>query len=91
MITKLYATFDKKANAFNERIFQAPTDEVAIRSVLNSQLHDEFLNNNAEDFSVYCLGSYDGETGKITPEVRMIYQLIQLVETDKKTEDVKGE
>lgn len=84
MITKLYATFDKKANAFNERIFQAPTDDVAIRSVKNSQLHDEFLNLNADDFSVYCLGSYDGETGKITPEVRMIHQLVKIEEKEQK-------
>lgn len=88
MITKLYATFDKKANAFNERIFQAPTDDVAIRSVQNSQLHDEFLNINADDFSVFCLGTYDGETGKIVPEVRLVHQLVKI---EKKTEDVKGE
>lgn len=89
MITKLYATFDKQAKAFNERIFQAPTDEVAIRSVKSSQLHDEFLNNNAEDFSVFCLGTYDGETGTIVAEKRMIHQL-EKIKKEKQT-DAKEE
>ena len=84
MITKIYATFDKKANAFNERFFQAPNDEVAIRSVETNQLHDEFFNINAADFEVYCIGLYDAETGIITPEKRLIMQIKQKSEKDIK-------
>lgn len=78
MITKLYATFDKLAKAYNERFFQAPNNEVAIRIIQNSQKQDRFLNENAKDYSVWCLGTYDNETGEITPKKEMIYQLVEI-------------
>lgn len=77
MITKLYATFDKLAKAYNERFFQAPNNEVAIRIIQNSQKRDEFLNENAADYTVWCLGSYDNETGKVIGDLEMIYQLVK--------------
>lgn len=79
MIVKIYATYDKLAKAFNERTFMAPNNEVAIRIIQNSQKQDQFLNENADDYQCWCLGSYDNETGTINGDNKeMIYQLVTL-------------
>lgn len=87
MLIKIYATYDKLAKAFNERTFQAPNNEVAIRIMQNSQKQDRFLNENANDYQCWCLGIYDCETGEIKPEKTMVYQLVKISEDKPVTQE----
>lgn len=87
MILKIYATYDKLAKSFNERTFQAPNNEVAIRIIQNSQKQDKFLNENAADYQCWCLGTYDSETGEIKGNKTMIYQLVKISEDKPVTQE----
>lgn len=43
------------------------TQGVAIREISNGMLQDENLTLNARDFSLYKLGDYDEQSGRLTP------------------------
>lgn len=38
-----------------------------------------------EDFSLYCLGGWEQETGEITPEKRLLSQAVELVRKEPKS------
>ncbi len=68
----IYAIKDDKTG------FMAPqaqrSDAVAIRSFENilRDPHPNIVNQNPADFSFYCLGEYDEDTGVITSNVRYL-------------------
>lgn len=79
MNNQLYATFDLAAKRFNERVFQVPTDEVAIRVIRDSAENDTTFKKNAKDYELWRLGEYKPETGKITPNNHRIGNVADLL------------
>lgn len=79
--------FDKQADAF-EMPFFAPNDKVATRSIINSQKNQPFLNENADDYELHCLGTYDKSTGIIQAEETptKIYQLVKIKKEEPSNE-----
>lgn len=51
--------------------FNAPqlmeNDDVAIRNIRGAVLNTKVLSDNAKDYSLYKIGSFDTETGHIVP------------------------
>jgi hypothetical protein len=66
METNVYAVYDKKAGTFGVPIF-LQNDEVAKRALQTSVLNDPSFNMYPSDYSLGRLGTYNDQTGKITP------------------------
>ena len=62
-----YAIFDKKALSFATPFF-APRDAVAVRS-FEDLVRDKrsLVSQHPEDFALHLVGSFEPETGRITP------------------------
>lgn len=67
-----YATYDKVAETFSEKPFLLPNDPSAVKVLKSTQRNDKEFNLNAEDYELWCLGSYDRQTGTITGEMRKV-------------------
>lgn len=84
---KLYSIFDKKANIYNTP-FPAPTDVHAARTFsmqVNNANDHNMLNFAPEDFSLYCIGTFNDHTGEIaaqTPE--MLIEAEKLIKKETK-------
>ncbi|AJK28300.1 putative nonstructural protein [Eel River basin pequenovirus] len=68
MIQYIFTVFDSAAKAFLEPFF-APTTESALRSfrqVVNKEGHQ--FNQFPEDYTIFLIGTFDQQTGIITPE-----------------------
>lgn len=64
MITKIYSVRDVKVGFMPPTVFQ--NDDVANRSFQSDVLSSNgVLLTHPDDFSLYCLGSFDTETGEI--------------------------
>ncbi|WGL31118.1 nonstructural protein [Dipodfec virus UOA04_Rod_724] len=79
-MVKIYSTFDKIAKAYNSNTFQAPNDEVAVRTIKNAQMQDKFLNNNAQDYELWCVAVWDNDTGTMTADKRLVHELKKIEE-----------
>ena len=62
----VYSINDMKAEAFNLPFF-SENHGTAIRSVQVQLEQDEKMRSFAEDFAIYCVGSFDVGTGRLTP------------------------
>lgn len=68
---QLFVTFDSKAKSYDHPVF-VKSKEVLMRDIINlmndpkNQMASRVL--NAEDFSLFCIGSYSFETGLITTQ-----------------------
>ena len=60
----IYSIFDKKAISFGP-LFTCENHEVAKRLVAINVLKDSMLSGAPGDFSLYCLGKYDTDTGSV--------------------------
>lgn len=77
-IHQVVAIRDSKLNAF-DRPFFAPTTAVAVRSFGDEVNRPESpMNKHLEDFSLWHLGTYDDETGRIAQptDMRQIAQAV---------------
>lgn len=64
--TKAFAVYDIKSELFSPPHFQE-TNGVAIRSFGEACLDDKTqMGKHPEDFSLYCIGDYNIETGEFT-------------------------
>lgn len=63
--SKIYITFDKDAQKYSDRFFQAPNDMVAKRVIRDAQANDKNFRRNAKSYDLFCLGEYDWTKGKI--------------------------
>lgn len=65
----MFVLYDSKVGNYRDPIF-SPNSEVLVRTIVNEftderyQKTDMFL--NAEDFSIFKIGTFDRKTGKIT-------------------------
>lgn len=67
MIVKLYSMHDMPARAFGA-VMAFPNDEVARRGVLQVLRGDGEISKFPGDFSLWCLGSMDTDSGVLTPQ-----------------------
>ena len=65
MIVSIYSLFDTKAKAYAQPFFSL-NDETAVRAtahLVNTKDHE--ISHYVEDYSIYKIGEFDDETGKI--------------------------
>jgi hypothetical protein len=98
MILKIFSLFDEKAQTYNTPQYLAHEGE-ALRMLLTT-LDDNksMVSKFPEDFSLYCLGTFDDNSGKFEGynEPQLIKRISDLVQKesytssdlDKKTETV---
>lgn len=68
MKKKIFAVYDDKAQTYNSPLF-LNTDGEALRALSDEVNNPESLiHKHPDDFRLYRLGSYDSDTGAITPE-----------------------
>lgn len=71
MYTKVYAMFDKKAQAFLQPFFAA-TDGLAIRSLMVAvREKGSNFNKFPGDFECFWLGTFDDQTGRIESDPKV--------------------
>lgn len=63
---KIYSIYDSAADVFNDP-FNQLTNEVALRT-FRSLIYDgqSTISNTPGDFSLFCLGDFNSETGVVT-------------------------
>lgn len=63
---KIYSIYDSAADVFNDP-FNQLTNEVALRT-FRSLIYDgqSTISNTPDDFSLFCIGDFNSETGVIT-------------------------
>lgn len=64
MLKNMYTIKDNKVG-FGAPIFYAPNNAVAIRTFADTVRKEEYINEHAEDFELWCLGQFSEETGEI--------------------------
>lgn len=67
MKTQIFSVYDSKAEAFNTPMF-VPSKGQAIRA-FSDQVNEtgSELNKHPEDYTLFCIGEFDSDTGTITP------------------------
>jgi len=64
---KIYSIYDSKAEAYLQPFF-SPNNAVAIRNFQNVlQDPNSNINRWPEDFTLFAIGTWDEDTGQITP------------------------
>ena len=82
MIQNLYAIKDTKAG-FNPTFIEA-NDFTAMRSVKRAMSDPKSdINIFAEDYELWCVGTYDTETGILCSKLNHLINLIDLKSTSK--------
>lgn len=71
MIMKFYAVQDLLTERFMNPAL-SESDAVAIRQFRSHLNNIPLWRDNSSDYDLWCLGSYDDETGKITPDMHKI-------------------
>ncbi len=76
---KIYSIKDTKIGFMNP--FYLQNDAVAIREFSNAALEKQpnAVNTNAEDKELWCLGSFNQETGAIISDVKYLAKAIDLI------------
>lgn len=80
METKIYSVKDTVTGSFSA-LTTSPIDGVVLRELTNLMESKDKSNElylNRADKQLYCLGSYDFDTGVIKSEVRFVANLIDL-------------
>lgn len=83
----IYSIFDKKAVDFGP-LFTSVNDETAKRIVSVNLVQDTMLSTNPADFSLYCLGKYDSNSGDLSgiSPVKLVCEVLSLIKVDKNGE-----
>ncbi len=77
---KLFAVRDMKAKGFN-RPFCSPTRNTATRQIAVGLSEDPTMRTFAADFSLYEIGTFDPENGRITSqEPHHVCDILELLE-----------
>lgn len=79
MKSNLYSVFDEKANTYNAP-FPLSTDGLAIRSFLQACKDPQTdLAKYPGDYKLYCVGSFDFESGEFTSVIPPRYLAVNEV------------
>lgn len=84
MKLNIYAIRDTKAEAFMQPFFER-TNETATRAVQTATEKDGNFRTYAEDYSLWLIGNFNDNNGKISPETAPIH-LSNLVDIRDRTE-----
>lgn len=79
METQIYATYSIDEKMYNSRTFQAPNENVAKRIIKQAMKNDEMLKDNADNFDLYKLGTYNWEDGILEPDKKKICNVAELI------------
>lgn len=71
MLFKMYAIKDEVAGEFGP-VQVLKNDAVACRMFKNVMINEAKNNINPDDFSLYCLGDFDNESGSISPTLSLV-------------------
>lgn len=83
---KVYDYYDKVACVFSGNFGLFQNDGTAIRTyktLLQTGKLPPLVINNPGDYAIYCLGSFDQESGEIVSEKKMLVHFADLVEVKK--------
>lgn len=83
---KIYDYYDKVSCTFSGSFGLFNNDATAIRTyktMLNASKLPPLVVSNPGDFAIYCLGSFDQETGEIVAKKDLLVHFIDLVEVSK--------
>lgn len=67
MISKIYAYKDSRNGKFRDGFMITPMDEATVREALEDGYRTVKASNREPHISVFMIGSFDTETGNITP------------------------
>jgi hypothetical protein len=83
-VVSLFSVFDSRSDSFCTPFFESNND-LAIRAVLSLLREDSFIATFPHDFSLYHLGEFDYETGKLTPldQPELILSSLDIVKEHK--------
>jgi hypothetical protein len=77
MQTKVYSIYDEKVRAFASPFFM-PNDAVALRAFAdNVNKEDSSIHEHPEDYTLFCLGNFDDQTGEISSEKKSLGNGVQ--------------
>lgn len=80
----IYALRDTKAEAFNLP-FYSDNHATAMRSLTVQLEQDENMRSFAVDFVLYCVGTFDQASGRLTPrDPEVVVDCVELVSTELK-------
>lgn len=83
---KIFDYYDKVSCTFSGNFGLFQNDGTALRTyktLLQTGKLPPLVISNPGDFAIYCLGSFDQETGEIVTEKKMLVHFIDLVEVKK--------
>lgn len=77
MIKKIFAIKDAKQGFTNVVV---ENNQLMMLRNMEQAVNDEntLLNKYPQDFSLYCLGDFDTDTGNIKPEISFIEEVLNL-------------
>lgn len=80
----IYSIFDKKAVSFGP-LFISENNDTAKRSVVSSLYDESLLSRFPSDYSLYCLGKFDSDTGDVSgiSPVEFVCEVLSLLKVDK--------
>lgn len=76
MILNFYSLKDELVGFNSPMLLE--NDDLAIRNIRGAVIHTQELKDNAKDYSIYRLGSFDTETGHIIP-LEIPYKVVDVV------------
>jgi hypothetical protein len=78
MLRNVYALFDDKANLFTDP-FPAVNEDFAIRMFADVVAKTPIMRTNPQDFTLYCIGTFDDSTGYLSHDMRPAYEATEIV------------
>jgi hypothetical protein len=77
----LYSIYDTKTEMFSRNVVVQENNSVAIRSFGETMESENQISKYPEDFSLYCLGSFDPQTGLIESDIKQIANATEFIKT----------
>lgn len=80
----LYSIKDDAAQCF---MTLSPSQNLAVvrrqlSAAVNTPDNKNLYHTNPEDFSLYCVGTFDEQTGVVTSDIKFEFRLTDLVKSD---------
>lgn len=87
----IFSVFDRAAQGYLDPWY-APNQDVAIRSFsIAANNPDSNFYKHPQDYSLFCLGTFDAKTGEITPEApRHVVTALQVTNAPSVEEIIDG-
>jgi antirestriction protein len=85
-----YSIYDKKLGTYGFP-FHSKSDPIAIAEIgeVMEEHNDAVIFTNAEDFSIYCVGTFDDHSSLFESSQRFVLEMSIIKQTIKKTDGEK--